>query len=50
MNTSYGYQLYQAERTPNRADILAAQDQTGLQAAAVMRLARGMARILSAHL
>lgn len=47
MNPSFGYQVYQAERTPNRADMLATQAQAGVLAAAAMRTVRGMARVLS---
>ena len=47
MNTTYGYQLFQAERTPSRSDMLAVQAQAGQRAAAVMQAARWMAGVLT---
>jgi len=43
MNPNYGYQLYQAQRVTSRAEIRAADDQRGRQAAAVSRGARRLA-------
>jgi hypothetical protein len=37
MNPNYGYQLYQAQRVISRAEIRAADDRRGRQAAAVSR-------------
>jgi hypothetical protein len=43
MNPNYGYQLYQAQRVTSRAEIRAADDQRGRQAATVSRGARRLA-------
>jgi hypothetical protein len=43
MNPNYGYQLYQAQRVSSRAEIRAADDRRGRQAAAVSRGARRLA-------
>ena len=43
MNPSYGYRLYQAQRTKTRAEILAADARLGRQAAAVFRGSRAPA-------
>jgi hypothetical protein len=40
MNPNYGYQLYQAERTQTRAEILAADARRGRWAAAYSRRGR----------
>ena len=40
MNPNYGYQLYQAERTQTRAEILAADAQRGRRAATNSRRGR----------
>jgi hypothetical protein len=44
MNPSYGYQLFQAERTMSRAEMLAGDDRLGRGAAAVGRGLRDVAR------
>jgi hypothetical protein len=44
MNTNYGYQLYQAERIMNRAEVLSADAQRGRRVAAVTRGGRRLAR------
>ena len=44
MNPNYGYQLYQAQRVASRAEIRAADDRHGRQAATVSRGARRLAR------
>jgi hypothetical protein len=44
MNPNYGYQLYQAERTQTRAEILAGDARRGRHAAALRRGGRGTAR------
>jgi hypothetical protein len=43
MNPYYGYQLYQAQRTKTRAEILAGDARLGRQAAAVFRGRRALA-------
>ena len=43
MNANYGYQLYQAQRTTPRAEILTADRERGRRAAAVTRGARRLA-------
>jgi hypothetical protein len=43
MNPSYGYQLYQDQRTKSRAEILADDARLGRQAAAVFRGGRALA-------
>ena len=43
MNPYYGYQLYQAQRTKTRAEILAGDARLGRQAAAVFRSRRALA-------
>ena len=43
MNPSYGYQLYQAQRTKTRAEILVGDARLGRQAAAVFRGSRTLA-------
>jgi hypothetical protein len=43
MNPNYGYQLYQAQRTRARAEILAGDARLGRQAAAVFRGSRALA-------
>jgi len=40
MNPNYGYQLYQAERTQTRAEVLAGDAQRGRSAAAQSRRGR----------
>jgi hypothetical protein len=44
MNPSYGYQVYQAERTRTRAEVLAGDARRGQTAAAVRRGGRRPAR------
>ena len=44
MNPNHGYQLYQAERTPTRAEVLAGDAQRGRWAAAFRRGRRSPAR------
>jgi hypothetical protein len=44
MNPSYGYQLYQAERTQARAEVLAGDARRGRWAAASRRGRRSQAR------
>ena len=44
MNANYGYQLYQAERTQTRAEILAGDARRGRWAAASRRARRSPAR------
>ena len=44
MNPNYGYQLYQAERTQTRAEVLAGDARRGRWAAASRRGRRGLAR------
>jgi hypothetical protein len=44
MNPNYGYQLYQAQRVTSRADLRAADDRRGRQAAAISRGTRRLAR------
>ena len=44
MNPIYGYQLYQAQRTTSRAEIIAADAQRGRAAAAATRGTRRLAR------
>jgi hypothetical protein len=44
MNPSYGYQMYQAHRITSRAEIRAADDQRGRQAAVISRSIRRLAR------
>jgi hypothetical protein len=48
MNPNYGYQLYQAQRTKTRAEILADEARLGRQAAAVFRGSRRLAGKASA--
>jgi hypothetical protein len=43
MNPNYAYQLYQAQRVTSRAEIRAADDQRGRQAAAATRGGRALA-------
>jgi len=43
MNPNYGYQLYQAQRTIPRTELLTADIQRGRQVAAVTREARRLA-------
>jgi hypothetical protein len=43
MNPYYGYQLYQAQRTKTRAEILTDDAQLGRQAAAAFRGSRALA-------
>jgi hypothetical protein len=43
MNQYYGYQLYQAQRTKTRAEILAGDARLGRQAAAVLRDSHALA-------
>ncbi|HEY6313247.1 MAG TPA: hypothetical protein VIY52_20915 [Streptosporangiaceae bacterium] len=44
MNLSYGYQVFQAERTRTRAEVLAEDARRGRTAAVVRRGGRGPAR------
>ena len=44
MNPNYGYHLYQAQRVTPRAEILAADEQRGRQAATISRGARRLTR------
>jgi hypothetical protein len=44
MNPNYMYQLYQAQRVTSRAEIRAADDRRGRQAAGVSRGSRALAR------
>ena len=44
MNPNYGYQLYQAQRVTSHAEIRAADDQRGRQAAVISRGTRRLAR------
>ena len=44
MNPNYGYQLYQAERTQTRAEVLAGDERRGRWVAASRRGRRGPAR------
>jgi hypothetical protein len=44
MNPNYGYQLYQAERTQTRAEVLAGDTRRGRWAAASRRGRRGLTR------
>jgi len=44
MNPNYSYQLYQAQRVTSCAEIRAADDRRGRQAAAVSRGSRRLAR------
>ena len=44
MNANYGYQLYQAERIMNRAEVLSVDAQSGRRVAAVTRGGRRLAR------
>jgi hypothetical protein len=44
MNPNYGYQVYQAERTQTRAEVLAGDAQRGRRAAASRRGRRSPAR------
>ena len=44
MNANYGYQLYQAERTQTRAEVLAGDARRGRWAAASRRGRRGLMR------
>jgi hypothetical protein len=44
MNPNYTYQLYQAQRVTSRAEIRAADDRRGRQAAAVSRGGRRLTR------
>ena len=48
MIPNYGYQLYQAQRTTTRAEILADDERLGRQAAAVSRGSRALAGKASA--
>ena len=50
MNPNYGYQLYQAQRTTSRTEIIAADAQRGRAAAAVTRGTRRLARTTVGHL
>ncbi len=43
MNPNYGYQLYQAQRTMTRAEVLVGDARRGRRAAAVLRGSRGLA-------
>jgi hypothetical protein len=49
MNPNYGYQLYQAQRTITRAEVLAGDERRGRRAAAVSRGSRGLARTARAR-
>ena len=44
MNSSYAYQLYQAQRVTSRAETLTGDHQRGRQAATVSRSSRRLAR------
>ena len=44
MHANCGYQLYQAERTMSRAEVLSTDAQRGRRVAAVTRGGRGLAR------
>ena len=50
MNPNYAYQLYQAQRVSSRAEIRAADDRLGRQAAAISRGSRRLARATVARL
>ena len=43
MNPNYGYQLYQAQRTKTRAEVIAGDARLGRQAAALFRGSRAQA-------
>jgi hypothetical protein len=44
MNLNYGYQIYQAQRTMTRQEIVAGDVRRGQEAAAVVRACRHLAR------
>jgi hypothetical protein len=48
MYPNYGYQLYQAERTKTRAEVIADEGRRGRAAAAVSRAGRELARTAGA--
>jgi hypothetical protein len=50
MNSNYAYQLYQAQRVTSRAELRAADDRRGRQAAAVSRGGRRLIRATARRL